>query len=104
MENDLEKGQKGFKKGDKDAGSKDGMSNFTKNKPWKDAIKRAVLARDGNALRSLSEALIDKALTGDVSALREVGDRLDGKAVQEIEASEDKQLTIKIVKFADLPD
>ena len=48
-------------------------SNFTKNKPWKDAIRRAVLARDGNALRSLSEALIDKALTGDVSALREAG-------------------------------
>ena len=100
----MEKGKFGFAKGDKDAGSKNGISNYSRGKPWKDAIKRAVLARDGNALRSLSEALIDKALTGDVSALRELGDRLDGKAVQEIEASEDKQLTIKIVKFADLPD
>ena len=33
-----------------------------------------------------------------------MGDRLDGKAVQEIDASEDRNLTVKIVKFADLPD
>jgi len=49
----------------------------------------------------LAEALIDKALTGDVAALRELGDRLDGKAVQEIEASEDKNITVKIVRFGE---
>jgi len=97
----MDKGKFGFAKGDKDAGSKNGVSNFSKGKPWKDAVRRAVLARDGNALRSLSKALIDKALTGDVAALREVGDRLDGKAVQEIEASEDRNLTIEIVKFGE---
>ena len=97
----MEKGKFGFAKGDKDAGSKNGISNYSRGKPWKDAVRRAVLARDGNALRSLSEALIDKALMGDVPALRELGDRLDGRAIQEIEASENKNITIEIVKFGE---
>ena len=36
-----------------------------------------------------------------MSALKELGDRLDGRAVQEIEASEDRNLTIEIVKFGE---
>jgi hypothetical protein len=60
----MNKGGFGFKKNDKNAGYKNGISNYFRGKPWKDAIKRAVLVRDGNALRSLSEALIDKASMG----------------------------------------
>jgi hypothetical protein len=51
--------------------------------------------------KSVDKSKARKALTGDVAALRELGDRLDGRAVQEIEASEDKNITIEIVKFGE---
>jgi len=36
--------------------------------------------------------------------LKEHGDRINGKAVQEIDACEDKNLTVKIIKFSDLEE
>lgn len=96
-----ERGEQSFNTGDSDAGSKKGKSNFTKNKLWRDVIKRAVLADDGKKLRSIAEALIRKAEQGDVSALKELGDRIDGKVVRETEANDDKNITVQIVKFED---
>ena len=55
------------------------------DKPWKDAIRLAVNRKgvDGRAiLIRLAESLTQKAMEGDVAALRELGDRLDGKAHQ----------------------
>ena len=91
----MNKGQKGFTKGDSDAGTPKGQqSNFTKNKAWRDAIRRAVLAGDGKKLRGLAEALIAKALAGDVAAIREIGDCLDGKAIQQVDASVEATITV----------
>ena len=39
---------------------------------------------DKKALRDIADALIAKAKEGDVSAIKEVGDRLDGKVPQVI--------------------
>jgi hypothetical protein len=36
---------------------------------------------DAERLRQIAEALIDKAASGDVSAIKELGDRIDGKSV-----------------------
>lgn len=36
----------------------------------------------GTNLRAVAQALVDKALTGDVPAIKEIGDRLDGKVPQ----------------------
>jgi|SRR6185369_13183610 len=48
------------------------------------AIKEA--HEDGkDKLRAVADALVAKAMTGDVSAIREIGDRLDGKPMQAIE-------------------
>ena len=58
------------------------------DKPWKEAIRLAVNRRaadGGKALDQLARALVQKGYEGDVSALKEVGDRLDGKATQGIE-------------------
>ena len=66
-----------------------GNTNATKNRPWAEAINRALLAEDGKKLRALADRIIDKALEGDVSALREVGDRVDGKPAQELQHSGD---------------
>lgn len=38
---------------------------------------------DTNKLRKLARALVEAGAAGDVSALREIGDRLDGKPKQE---------------------
>lgn len=38
----------------------------------------------GNKLRAVADALVEKAMSGDVPAIREIGDRLDGKVPQGI--------------------
>lgn len=46
-------------------------------------MRKAIIQNDN--LSKLADALILKALEGDVSALRELGDRLEGKVTQQIE-------------------
>ncbi len=49
--------------------------------------------------------LVEKALAGDVTALKEIGDRLDGKPAQAVELGgkdgEDLSFTITFVKSDD---
>jgi hypothetical protein len=45
----------------------------------------------------LAVALLDKALEGDVTAIREVMDRVDGKVPQQIQGDPDNPLTIERV-------
>jgi hypothetical protein len=61
-----------------------GNKNAVKNKPWEEALRRALMAEDGKKLRALAERLITRAEEGDIAALREIGDRIDGKPVQSI--------------------
>jgi hypothetical protein len=51
------------------------------NRLWAETLRRAVIQSDAERLRMIAEALLDKAASGDVSAIKELGDRLDGKAV-----------------------
>ncbi len=59
---------------------------------WRDAIMLAV-KRDaeggGKHLDKLARTLIQKASEGDVAALKEIGDRLDGKPTQSIALGQD---------------
>jgi len=55
------------------------------NRLWADTLKRALIQADGNKIRAIAEALIEKAASGDVSAIRELGDRVDGKPTQQID-------------------
>jgi hypothetical protein len=60
------------------------------DKAWRDAIRKAVNQRDkdgSKALERLANKLVRLGEDGDVSALKEIGDRLDGKATQAIEAN-----------------
>src|SRR5262249_39841872 len=60
------------------------------DKAWRDAIRKAVNKRDkdgSKALERLANKLVRLGEDGDVSALKEIGDRLDGKATQAIEAN-----------------
>ena len=64
-----------------------GSKNFAKNKPWADAIARA-LARKAqgkeNGLNLVADQLVNAALNGDQWAIKEIGDRTDGKAAQSL--------------------
>ena len=64
-----------------------------KDKPWRNALRKAVCelrTADGDdkevkALGLLADRLVTKGLEGDIAAIKEIGDRLDGKAVQGVE-------------------
>ena len=70
-----------------------GNTNATKGRLWPDAIKRAVARKyDGNlnhGLDTLAEKLVDAVAAGDLPALKELGDRIDGKPAQMIGLGQD---------------
>src|SRR5688572_12540362 len=78
-----------------------GNKNAVKNKPWADAINRALLAEDGQKLRALAEKLIARAEEGDISALREIGDRMDGKPAMAITGADGEPLLGPLVGMAE---
>lgn len=60
-------------------------NQYARNKGiWKDAIRRA-LAKNRDALDACAAQLVAAAMNGDLPALKELGDRLDGKASQPVE-------------------
>ncbi len=68
------------------AGAPVGNKNAVKSKPWAEAIDRAI-KRDRDALDRLARKLIAMAAEGDMTAMKELGDRLDGKPKQQVEMS-----------------
>lgn len=67
-------------------GAPKGNTNSSKtNRLWTDTIRRALVQQDGKRLRAIAEALIQKAEGGDINAIREIGDRIDGKSIQAVE-------------------
>jgi hypothetical protein len=68
-----------------------GNQNARKAKIWEQAIKRA-LARKANStiddgLDGLADKLVEAAASGEAWAIKEIGDRLDGKPAQSTELS-----------------
>lgn len=63
----------------------------TEDKLWRDAVRRAVKRQaasgKGTQLEALADKLVACALEGDMSAMQEIGNRLDGKPTQELNAT-----------------
>lgn len=82
-----------------------GNQNNVKGGRWKAAIDRALekrsRAKQIEALDELAEKLLAACDSGDLQALKELGDRLDGKATQAITGAGGGPLVVEIVKFAD---
>lgn len=79
-----------------------GNTNSSKNnRLWADTIRRACIQADGAKLRAIADKLIEKAAEGDIQAIKELGDRLDGKATQALEHSGEVGLQVQIVRYGD---
>lgn len=66
--------------------------NAAKNKPWLDALARAMARYDGgklNALNLIADQTVKLAVSGEPWAIKEIGDRVDGKAAQSMTVSGD---------------
>jgi len=64
-----------------------GNENAAKGKEWRLAIRRALAHKYGSysdGLLALAGKLVEAAETGDMQALKELGDREDGKPSQAI--------------------
>lgn len=63
------------------------LGNTNGARPFASALRRALTeaGTDRAALVAIAAALVDKAVAGDLQAIREVADRMDGKAVQSTE-------------------
>ena len=84
-----------------------GNKNGAKAKVWEGALRAALAqfedkgkVKRGQALRKIAETVVVQAMAGNKDAWKEIGDRLDGKAVQPIAGDVDLNLTVEIVKFA----
>lgn len=66
-------------------------SGRPKTRPFKDALQKALqdAGDDSEALKTVAIALVLKAQGGDVPAIKEIADRLDGKVTQPISGDED---------------
>jgi len=61
------------------------------------AIKEAIEGTDKTKLRAVADALVDKAMSGDVQAIKEVADRIDGKVPQGVIGGDEDDNPISLV-------
>jgi hypothetical protein len=73
MENDTQ---------ERKVGGQPGNTNSSKiNRLFAETIKRIDKQSEGEYNRAIAQALIDKAMSGDMAAIKEYADRVDGKSV-----------------------
>ena len=76
-------------------GAPAGNTNSNKNnRIWANTIRKLAVQEDYKRIHVIAEKLFEKAAEGDLGAMKEVGDRLDGKAiaVQELTGADGKDL------------
>jgi hypothetical protein len=71
-------------------------NNFSSkdNRLWANTLRRAVTQADPDRLRRIAERLLDQAEEGNLYAMKELGDRLDGKPAQTISGDPENPLTV----------
>ena len=89
-------------------GAPEGNQNAIKAKRWSLAIDAALAKRckgDGiKALEELAEKLLLEAEKGDITALKELGDRIEGKPAQAITGEDGGPVSINVVRFTERVD
>jgi len=69
-------------KNEKIAESMKGNQNAAKGKLFYGQLRKALVQDDALKLRAIAEKLVDAAIEGEPWAVKEIMDRVDGKAVQ----------------------
>jgi hypothetical protein len=83
-----------------------GNTNASAEKPWRNALNRAIAQDDHVRLRQAAEQLLTQAASGESWAIKELGDRLDGKPHQQVAVTgaDNGPLTVEIVRFMNATD
>lgn len=76
-----------------------GNQNAAKGKAFYGALSRAIAQDDGKRLRAAAEKLLDLASEGEGWALKELADRLDGKAAQSVAVTGEDGGPIKVQRI-----
>lgn len=71
-----------------------GNKNNTRTQPWSDAVRRALFAEDGKKLREIAEKLCNLALEGNMEAIKEIGNRCEGRTKQQIILTDPDGVTV----------
>ena len=66
-------------------GNKNAVGSQETERPFRDALRRAIAQEDGKRLRAAAERLLDLAAMGEAWAVKELAERMDGKAPQSSE-------------------
>jgi hypothetical protein len=61
------------------------IGSVNREKPFADVLRVALLSGGGRRLRIIADKLAEKAEQGDLEAIKQVADRLDGRPTQAIE-------------------
>lgn len=75
------------------------------NRLWGNTIRRAIAQGDPEKLRKIADKLIELASEGDMQAMKELGDRIDGKAAQSVAVTgpNGEALTVSVKFDSPLP-
>ena len=74
-----------------------------KDKAWRDALRIAVLRPPGETVKpktkldAIAIAFVTRAEEGDIPAIKEIGDRLDGKVAQAIVGGGEDDQPIRVI-------
>ena len=69
------------------AGGQIGNQNAKKGKLFYNELRKALVQQDQLNLRRIADKLVEKAIDGEPWAVKEIMDRVDGKAIQATEIS-----------------
>lgn len=77
------------------AGAPEGNRNGAKGKLFYDQLRKVLVQEDSLKLRKIAQVLVDKAEDGESWAVKEIMDRMDGKAIQpnSVESADGTPLT-----------
>ena len=96
MENNIENNNVEVEPTNK-GGAPIGNQNGKKGKLFYDQLRVALVQEDKKRLRTIAEKLVKAAENGDAWAIKEIIDRVDGKAVQATEISGVEGEALKMV-------
>ncbi len=81
-------------------GAQPGNNNATKGAEWRQAIKRALTQKSGTNYRDgldlVAKQIVQAACEGDQWAIKEIGDRIDGKPPQSLSLGGDPDNPIPV--------